>query len=164
MTRARARVTDADVDAVLAACRCLVALSVRSMATVDSELEPTQVRALVVVASRGAVSLGELAESVGISLSTASRLCERLVGQDLLDRTDDPADRRQLLLTLTPAGHRLVDAITEARRADLVPVLQQMTRTQRTELVNALQVFSTGCQDHEDERHLWSIGWVTEPS
>jgi DNA-binding MarR family transcriptional regulator len=157
-------VTDADVDAVLAACRCLVALSVRSMATVDSELEPTQVRALVVVASCGALSLGELAESVGISLSTASRLCERLVGQSLLDRTDDPADRRQLLLTLTPAGRRLVDDITEARRADLVPVLQQMTRTQRTELVNALQVFSTGCQDHEDERHLWSIGWVTEPS
>ncbi|MGN6606926.1 MAG: MarR family winged helix-turn-helix transcriptional regulator [Jatrophihabitans sp.] len=162
MTRPRARVTDADVDAVLSACRCLVALSVRSLSVIDGEVEPAQFRALVVVASREAVSLGELAESTGISLSTASRLCERLVAQGLLDRTDDPSDRRQLALRLTPAGQKLVDAVTDARRADLLPVLQRLTRRQRDELVRALTAFAEGCETAEDDRSLWSIGWVTE--
>ena len=45
---------------------------------------------------------------MGLHLTRASRLCDRLVAAGLLDRADDPANRRQLTLTLTPDGERVV--------------------------------------------------------
>ena len=94
---------DEEADAVLAACRVLMAVSAQ-VAWPRWRTRPTvtQVRALVVIASRGSVSLGELAAACGVHLTSASRLCDRLVAAGLMDRADDPANRRQLTLTLTP--------------------------------------------------------------
>ena len=50
---------------MLAACRVLVALSAQSIAAVEDAADVTQVRALVVISSRGSVSLGELAAAAG---------------------------------------------------------------------------------------------------
>src|SRR6202012_3688864 len=88
-------------DAVLATCRLLVALSAQSMAEVADIADPTQVRVLVIAASRAPISLGELADAASLTPSTASRLCERMVTRGLLDRSDDPTNRRALNLTLT---------------------------------------------------------------
>ena len=83
----------AEVDALLEACRSLVAISVRSLAAVSAQVDIVQLRVLVVIASRGSVSLGEAADATGITLSKASRTCDRLVGMRLLARADDPSDR-----------------------------------------------------------------------
>ena len=82
---ARHRPTDdADADAVLAACRVLVGLSARSIAAVEDVADVAQVRALVVISSRGSVSLGELAVAANLHLTRASRLCDRMVAQGLV--------------------------------------------------------------------------------
>src|ERR1700761_9026658 len=76
----------ADADAVLAACRVLVALSAQSIAAVDDLADVTQVRVLVIVASTEPVSLSVLAEGPQSHRSRAGRLCARMVSKVLLDR------------------------------------------------------------------------------
>ncbi len=155
---------DEEADALLAACRVLVAISARSIAAVEAVANVLQVRGLVVIASRGAVSLGELAGAMNIHLTRASRLCDRLVLKGLISRTDDPDNRRQLTLTLTPSGERLVDTVVASRRKAIGPILsrltKQMSKQRRTEFVSILQEFAAaaGEPSHSD---LWALGWTT---
>jgi DNA-binding MarR family transcriptional regulator len=50
------------------------------------------------------VRMSDLSARLGVSLSTVSGLVDRLVDQGLLDRRDDPADRRHVVLRITDAG------------------------------------------------------------
>jgi predicted transcriptional regulator len=91
-------------EAVPAACRAPVAISAQSIAAVEDVADLMQVRAFVIVASQESVSLKELAEGANIHVTRASRLCDRMIANGLINRADDPADRHQLTITLTPEG------------------------------------------------------------
>lgn len=131
-----------DVDAVLDACRSLVAISAWSVQAVADRVDLVQLRILVVLATRGAASLKDLADVTGLHLTRASRACDRLVGKKLITRSDDPEDRRVLQLRLTSAGEAVVEAVMDARRDAIAPVLARMSTTRRTELVRALRAFT----------------------
>jgi DNA-binding MarR family transcriptional regulator len=146
----------------LAACRVLVAVSARSIAAVQDMVDPVQFRALVVIASRRSMSLGELGEAAGLNLSTASRLCDRLVQAELVDRSDDPDNRRQLRLTLTDNGHQLVATVMARRREALALILQRIPTPRRLELVAVLREFASAGGE-TNERDLWSLGWTNTP-
>src|SRR5689334_23908448 len=85
-----------DVEATMLAARALVGISAQSLADVDDVVTPPQLRVLVMIASRGPSNLGAVARSLGVHPSNATRACDRLVTAELLDRRDDPADRRNL--------------------------------------------------------------------
>ena len=63
-----------------------------------------QYRTLVVLTYAGAHRLADLAESLGVSPSTATRMCDRLVRKGLITRTRDVVDRREVNLSVTNAG------------------------------------------------------------
>lgn len=151
-------VSSEEVDAVLRACRVLVAISARSIAVAEEVVDLTQFRALVVVGSYDVASLGQLATAARLSLSTASRLCDRLVAAGLLNRADDPANRRQLALTLTGAGKRVVGQVMENRRRAVEPILHKLPRERRAALVAALEDFVTASGEPA-ARELWALGW-----
>jgi DNA-binding MarR family transcriptional regulator len=115
-----------DVDAVMLAARVLLGVSARSMGAVEDVVTPPQLRLLVMVASRGPLNLAAVAEGMGVHPSNATRACDRLVVAGLLDRRDNPADRRNLLLELTPAGHELVKRVMDQRRAAIAEILDRM--------------------------------------
>jgi DNA-binding MarR family transcriptional regulator len=147
------------IDTVLAACRALVAVSAQSIAAVEEIADPVEVRVLVVVCSRGTASLREVADGLGLHVSTASRLCDRMVAKDLLERENDPDDRRQLALTASPAGADVVRTIMRRRRAALQRILDKMSEDGRTRLVAALEEFAEAAGQVRDE-DLWSLGWT----
>lgn len=155
---------DREADAVLAACRVLVAVSAQSIAAVEDVADLTQVRALVVIASRGAVSLSELSEATHIHLTRASRLCDRLVAAELIDRADDPSDRRQLVLTLTRHGQEVVNAVMRHRRTAITAVLdrlgERMPKQRRAEVVTLLEELAAAGGEPSDA-DLWAMGWTT---
>jgi DNA-binding MarR family transcriptional regulator len=154
------RVDDAEVDAVLAACRVLVAVNAQSIATITDSVDLVQFRVLVVVASRGSVSLQQLAEGARLHVSTASRICDRMVRTGLLNRAADPADRRHLDLTVTSMGGQLVKTVMSRRRAAIRPVLARMPKRSRAELVSALAEFGVAGGE-PSAPDLWAMGWTT---
>jgi DNA-binding MarR family transcriptional regulator len=155
----RARWSD-DVEATMLAARALVGISAQSLAEVDDVVTPPQLRVLVMIASRGPLNLGAVARGLGVHPSNATRACDRLVAAGLLDRRDDPADRRNLQLQLTAQGRALVDQVMDRRRHAISEVLDRMPALQRTALVPVLVTFADAAGEMEDE-HLWSLGWIT---
>jgi DNA-binding MarR family transcriptional regulator len=143
---------------VLDACRVLVAITARSMAAASEVTDLLHLRVLVVLADGAALSLGALAEAVGIHLTRASRVCDRLVTRGLVDRTDDPDNRRQLVLRLTPAGRDVVATVMRERAEQVRPILARMTVEERDTLVSALRGFARAA-DGLPAHDLWALGW-----
>ncbi len=138
MEPGRASVTDAQVDAVLAASRAFVGIAARSLALTEQLVSLPQWRVLVVVSRDSGVTLGELAATLGVHPSSATRACDRLVAAGLLSRDEAPGDRRALSLSLTAAGRRLVRSVARRRRAALVEVLDRVPARRRAHLVEAM--------------------------
>lgn len=85
-----------------------------------------QAKLLYLLGAVGDLHMSELVARLSVSLSTVSGLVDRIVDHGLASRRDDPADRRQVVVGLTPAGHAFIDRFRElnARQMrDLVSVL-----------------------------------------
>jgi DNA-binding MarR family transcriptional regulator len=114
------------VDALLSASRAMVALAARSLADLDAEVTLPQYRALVVVASRGPQRIVDISAELGINPSTGTRMCDRLVRKKLIRRYRSATDRREVRMSLTPAGRHLVQEVTERRREELERLVETM--------------------------------------
>ncbi len=68
------------------------------------ELTIAQMRALHVVEDSGVCTMGKLARELGISLSSATGLADRLVERGFAEREAAANDRRVVRLRLAPAG------------------------------------------------------------
>lgn len=58
---------------------------------------------------------GELADIERVSAPSMSRTVAAIVDRGLVERTPDPSDRRQVILSLTPEGRRLLKEIRRRR-------------------------------------------------
>jgi len=79
----------------------------------DLDLSMQQLRAMYFLRDEEDVSVGRLAELFGVGLPAASLLADRLVRSGYVERRDDPADRRRVLLSLTRSGLRMVTDLRE---------------------------------------------------
>jgi DNA-binding MarR family transcriptional regulator len=145
------------VDAVLSASRVLVAVAARSLADVAEEVTLTQYRTLVVLASRGPQNLAGLAEAVGVTPATATRMCDRLVRKDLIRRRTERDDRRQLRVALTTRGRSLVDAVTVRRRQEIARIMSEIPVEQQAILVQALGRLASAAGEVPEQD--WTTGW-----
>ena len=143
------------VDAVLRASRVLVAVAARSLAGIGDEVTLSQYRALVVLASQGPQRPSELASALESHPSTVTRLCDRLVQSRLISRAPSASDRREVTITLTAKGRRLVDRVTVKRRAELATILAGIPRRQHSELVRALDALGDAADEPSEVGGLW---------
>jgi DNA-binding MarR family transcriptional regulator len=78
-----------------------------------------QLRALTVLRRLGTATLGDLAGGMGVTVSTTSRLVDRLVAAGLVLREPAPHSRRELALQMTASGRALLERYDEDRLAAL---------------------------------------------
>jgi DNA-binding MarR family transcriptional regulator len=74
-------------------------------------------RALVILDRAEKTRVGTLAQGVGMSLPSASRLVRRMERDGLVLTERDESDRRATLVSLTQKGHVLRDLVVARRRA-----------------------------------------------
>jgi DNA-binding MarR family transcriptional regulator len=108
----------------------------------ESGLTFTQMKVLMTLAGPGDASPGlkPVAEGLGLSLPSVSRAVDGLVKRELVARTEDPADRRQRLLTVTEEGERLTGRIMAARLEGLGRFAASLTDEERERLDAALEL------------------------
>ncbi len=105
-------------------------------AFVDMDLTLTQVRVVFTLATQGTdLSVGDLAEYLGLSLATAGRAVDRLVALDMVDRREDPDDRRSKRVSLTPRGRELADT----QRAIMRDQVAEFSRALPPDVASALR-------------------------
>ncbi|MGN8025767.1 MarR family winged helix-turn-helix transcriptional regulator [Microbacterium sp. 22242] len=131
-----------DIDATVIASRALLGIIARSMVPALESVSLPQFRALVVLSSSGAQRMGVLAEKLGITISTFTRTADRLVAGGWAQREANPANRREVLLSLTTQGRDLVSSVTDHRRGLIEDVIDRMSPTDREQLGSSLRAFA----------------------
>lgn len=91
----------------------------------------TQLAALYAVSGPETPTVGDLAEQIGRSPSATSRLVEGLVRRGYLRRTEEVADRRQRVLSLTDEGQALIAAVDRDRADQFLAVVRPMPMAER---------------------------------
>ncbi len=87
----------------------------------------------------GPIAATRWAERTGTSPSTVTALLDGLVEQGYVRRGRDPHDRRQVLVSLTPAGHRLLERVDRGRQKRLREVLKGLPKGEIERAVAALE-------------------------
>lgn len=144
-------------EALLTASRALVAVAARSLASVDESITLPQYRVLVVLAARGPQVMGQLAEALDVHQSTATRVCDRLVGKGLVDRATGRHSRREVEIDLTAEGARIVREVSRVRRADIERIVTRIPVALRAATLEALDAFNSAAG--EVPQPLWTLGW-----
>jgi DNA-binding MarR family transcriptional regulator len=139
----RARAEDHDeIDVLMDTSRIFTAALVRSLTSVGNTVTVAQLRVLVLLSSPRVSNLTKVASRLGVNVSNASRTCEQLVALGLVERIENAEDRRNVDLSLTAAGTRLLRDVMRRREQLLSQVLVQMSDTSRRRLTQALRDFN----------------------
>jgi DNA-binding MarR family transcriptional regulator len=91
-------------------------------------LSVPQLRALAFLHRNPGACLVNVADHLGVTRPTASVIVDRLVRRGLLVRTEDPQERRRIVLRLTPQGSRLLGQVRTATRSWMADVLARVPR------------------------------------
>jgi DNA-binding MarR family transcriptional regulator len=86
-----------------------------------------QLRALGFLDRNPGACLSDLSDHLGVARPTASVIVNRLVQRQLVVRTDDPRERRRLVLRLTPDGMQLLRQARSATRAWIARLLTDLS-------------------------------------
>ena len=103
------------------------------------ELTMGQMKALFALDQSGPVPVGRLAAALGIGKPGASMLVDRLVQLGLVERTEDPLDRRRTLTSLSPRGRDLVAGLRQGRRERVEAWLRQLDDAELASLARGLR-------------------------
>jgi DNA-binding MarR family transcriptional regulator len=123
----------------------------RSSPLLDSNLTIRQLKVIMILAFHGSQSGQDLARSLGVGLATVTGIVDRLVNQRLVERHEDPADRRVRRVRLTAEGRaladRLIDAGVEQFRALLARLDLDTLRTFEAVLHRVCQAATEMCAE-----------------
>jgi DNA-binding MarR family transcriptional regulator len=107
------------------------------------ELTMQQLRTLMILSFRGSASGQELADGLGVHLSTVTGLINRLLARGLVERGEDPDDRRVRRVRLTAEGTRLIQQMRDAGRLHKRRLLQQLDNAALAQMADAMDALNT---------------------
>ena len=114
----------------LALCRAMSGMGAAPWLELDVSM--AQLKTIFVLATAPAEEGGQgprvsdLARRLGVSAPTASTLIDRLVERGLVERREDPRDRRQVRCRLSAEGQRLAARFYESARARTERLLAEL--------------------------------------
>jgi DNA-binding MarR family transcriptional regulator len=108
----------------------------------NNELTFGQLRLLFILGQRGPVSIGQLAETLGVTAATASELVDRVERRGLVRRHHRADDRRVVECELGDEGTRLLAQITGARQQATRLMVAVLTQEELTDFDRLLGVMT----------------------
>ena len=130
-----------DDETLLALARTVMGISTAAADRLGG-VSVVQLRALTVLRDLGTATLGELADGMGVTVSTTSRLVDRLVAAGLVRREASRRSQRELALQVAPDGGALLDRYDEDRLDGLRSALDRLPDDLRTTALAAFTAFS----------------------
>jgi DNA-binding MarR family transcriptional regulator len=94
---------------------------------------------LTVLEADGAVSMSRLAETLDVSVASATGIVSRMEERGLVERTHGETDRRVVLVRPTEAGIAIFRDMTEQRRRSLADLFTRLTDDELTALLTGLR-------------------------
>lgn len=116
----------------------------------EANLSPSQIGALMRLYHGSACGVSDIGSHMGITNAASSQMVDRLVQMNFLQRAENPQDRREKQLTLTPQGRSLVERGIEARRSWLESLTTNLTPEQQAMIANALTMLTEAAKTSEE--------------
>ncbi|MCO7274040.1 MULTISPECIES: MarR family winged helix-turn-helix transcriptional regulator [Cellulosimicrobium] len=108
----------------------------------EADLPEGRFGVLTVLHKHGAMSPSELAEHERVRPPSMTRAVNALVEMGLVEKTEHPSDRRQVVVRLTDAGVREVKETRRRRDAWLTQQLSSLTPDERETLARASELLT----------------------
>ncbi|MGW1965780.1 MarR family winged helix-turn-helix transcriptional regulator [Streptomyces sp. NPDC001935] len=111
----------------------------------------SQLRVLFILEHDEGINLRTLADALGSTAPSTSRLCDRLQAVGFVERAPSTTSRRELRLFLSPQGRTFLAELRARREEVLEAVLAQMPAAGRAALAEGLAAFcaAAATQLHE---------------
>ena len=100
---------------------------------------------------RGNCGVSDIGERFDITNAAASQLVEKLVQSRLIQREEDPSDRRAKLLNLTDKGRDLIQRGLEGRYRWVDQLAGKLSAEERETVSEALKIMSQAAEELEAE-------------
>ena len=110
------------------------------------------VTALLSVALYGPMTVTQLAERQRVMVKTASLIAVELEGAGLVERREDPADRRRTIIAIAKGKERAVDEGLTKRAAPLQRTLDRLIPAQRDALIAGLEALGEELSREREQR------------
>jgi DNA-binding MarR family transcriptional regulator len=140
-------VRSAQDQTLLLLARAVVGISTQA-ADQLGDVSVVQLRALTVLRGLGTANLGQLAEGLDVTVSTTSRLVDRLVAADLVERRPSPRTRREIELEVSAAGRKTLDRYDDLRLEGLRAGLARLPAERRDDVLAGLADFGAAATAH----------------
>jgi DNA-binding MarR family transcriptional regulator len=106
---------------------------------------------------KGACGLSEISERFEVTPAAASQLVDKLVQSGLIERAEDPNDRRAKVLTISDKGRKLIQKGIEERYRWVEELSSRLTAEERTQVSEALDIMTRAAQELEAEPTQQSV-------
>ena len=100
---------------------------------------------------RGNCGVSDIGERFDITNAAASQLVEKLVQSGLIQREEDPSDRRAKLLNLTEKGREFIHQGIEERYRWVDELAAKLNAEERIKVSEALQIMTQAAKELEAE-------------
>ena len=115
-------------------------ISRRWVAT-DVQVSPGHIQVLIAL-TRGPRSVGQLADELGVSPPAATQLVDKLAEHGMVDRHNDPEDRRVVLVDYVAGMREAARRIVGDRRRPLHDAMSKMTDEEALAFVKGLRLLA----------------------
>ena len=120
----------------------------------DGEMDLTmgQVRTLDIIGSETDCHMGELARQLGIILSAATGLVDRLVQRGLVERESSESDRRVVCLRLTATGRRARGVFRKKMRRRMQAALRRLSAAELKQIASSINLLRSAIEATQARR------------
>lgn len=105
-----------------------------------ADLSIPQFRTLRFIQRNPDSSLSDLANHLGLTLPSVSKLVDGLVKQELVSRQESTADRRCITLVLTQNGESIVNSARAGAQANLAKILSCLSSEELKTIYQAMEL------------------------
>jgi len=110
-----------------------------------------QLKSLFFISNRGQTNLGSLAAALKVTPTNTTGIVERLVKRGLISRTENPEDRRFLVLKTTTRGEQLVSELRQRRSERMREILGRLNDSDIARLKTALNSLVVAIETADSE-------------
>ncbi|UAJ12590.1 MarR family winged helix-turn-helix transcriptional regulator [Glacieibacterium megasporae] len=111
-------------------------------------LTTTQYGTMVVLRARGSLDQVGIATLVGIDRSTTALVVSKLEEAGYIERRDDDVDKRRKIITLSLAGHAMLERVAEPAKHARARALDAFSAKDAAKFLNLLERFVDRFNEH----------------
>ncbi|HSW58293.1 MAG TPA: MarR family transcriptional regulator [Dehalococcoidales bacterium] len=115
---------------------------------IELNLTLAQLKSLFFIASKEKTNFKKLAEALGVTPPNVTGIIDRLVEQGLVTRTENPEDRRIMLLQATETGHQLLVNLRERTINQMSQVLSYLNIEELEMQIRILKDLKRAAETH----------------